>query len=101
MGGILKPIEAPIAMPRKVAERSDVEGAPLARPLLRRRRRDPLGRLEQRSDDVHRQREDDRRVLVGCDHGERFEIAQLDRLRLAREDLGRLRELFRGAMCYW
>ena len=33
-----------------------------------RRGRDSLRRIEQRRDDVHRQREDDGRVLVGRDH---------------------------------
>ena len=45
---------------------------------------------EQQPDDVEQQREDDDRVLVGGHHGEGFELAQLQRLRVASEDLGRL-----------
>ena len=41
-----------------------------------------LHRVHQRRDDVHRQREDDGRVLVGGDHRQRLEVAQLDRERL-------------------
>src|SRR5262249_35763513 len=52
--------------------------------------------VEERSDQVHGQREDDGGVLVGCNYGQRFQVAQLDRLGLLPEHLRRLRKLLGG-----
>ena len=68
-----------------------------ARPVryARRRRRAPHG-IDQGHDQVHRQRKDDGRILVGGDHRQRLQIAQLHRLRLRGQDLGGLRQLLGG-----
>src|SRR6266850_4396013 len=45
---------------------------------------------------LYRHREDDGRALVAGDVAERLQIAQLHRLRLLREHLRRLQQLFRS-----
>ena len=50
---------------------------------------------EEALDEVDRQREDDRRVLLGRDLRQRLQVAQLQRRRLAADDLGGLGELLR------
>src|SRR5215471_5736072 len=52
------------------------------RPSLRPFRAD---QIEERSDEVHRQRKNNGGILVGGDHGQRFEVAELDRLGLLRK----------------
>ena len=51
--------------------------------------------MQQRTDDVQWQWEHDRRVLAHCNDGERLEVAQLQRLRMAGQYLGRFAELVR------
>src|SRR5204863_981615 len=70
-----------------------------SRPVVARRRAAPrpvLDRVEQRPDEIDRQREHDRRILLPADLQQRLEVAQLDRDRVLADDVGGLRELGRG-----
>src|SRR3546814_8688415 len=48
---------------------------------------------QERFDQLHRQREQDRGTLLPGDLGQRLQVAQLDRTRVAAEQLGRLHQL--------
>jgi hypothetical protein len=54
------------------------------------------GSRDERREQVERQREDDRRVLVGADLQQGLQVAQLQRRRLAADDRGRAGELLGG-----
>src|SRR5436190_696216 len=47
----------------------------------------PLQPLQERRQQIHRQRKYDGRILVRADDRERFQVTQLDCLRLLRQDL--------------
>src|SRR4029077_4435934 len=72
--------------------RDAMSGERRARPLTRLARRQ---RLQQWRNDVHWQREDDRRILVGGDDRQRLQVAQLNRQRRLREHLRSFEELLR------
>ncbi len=58
-------------------------------------RRLVVGAADERLEHVHRQREDDRRVLVAADFQQRLQVAQLQRGRVGADDVGRVGELLR------
>src|SRR5690349_8190850 len=55
-----------------------------------------LGCRDERLEDIHRQREHDRRALVAADLDQRLQVAQLDRDRVAADDVGGVRQPCRG-----
>ena len=54
-----------------------------------------IGPADERLEHVHRQREDDRRVLVAADFEQRLQVAQLQGGRVGADDVGRVGELLR------
>ena len=63
--------------------------------LARARAVAPAPPLDKGFQQVDREREDDRRVLVHADVDQRLQVAELERRRVAAEDLGRLGQLLR------